>query len=152
MAENKKILLKSSAGDNLYPRASLDNLVDVVGGTTAVHVPTLDSDGRIESRFLPAGMSLLDSDGRIDSRYLPPDFFPPAARVTLSGTVYVSSGALLRDAFQRARDADCKTMKISIVEENAPLKQWYVKNGFVHLGTKKFEFFPFTCGYMEKVL
>jgi hypothetical protein len=98
MAENKKILLKSSAGDNLYPRASLDNLVDVVGGTTAVQVPTLDSDGRIESRFLPTGMSLLDSDGRIDSRYLPPDFFPPAARVTLSGTVYVSSGALLRDA------------------------------------------------------
>jgi ribosomal protein S18 acetylase RimI-like enzyme len=61
-------------------------------------------------------------------------------------------GALLRDAFQRARNADCKTMKISIVEENAPLKQWYVKNGFVHLGTKKFEFFPFTCGYMEKML
>ena len=80
MAENKKILLKSSAGDNLYPRVSIDNLVDVVGGTTAVQVPTLDSDGRI------------------DSRYLPPDFFPPAARVTLSGTVYVSSGALLRDA------------------------------------------------------
>ena len=80
MAENKKILLKSSAGDNLYPRVSIDNLVDVVGGTTAVHVPTLDRDGRI------------------DSRYLPPDFFPPAARVALSGTIYVSSGALLRDA------------------------------------------------------
>ena len=97
MAENKKILLKSSAGDNLYPRASLDNLVNVVGGTTAVQVPTLDSSGHIESRFLPETMSLLDSDGRIDSRYLPPDFFPPAARVTVSGTVYVSSGALLRD-------------------------------------------------------
>ena len=80
MAENKKILLKSSAGDCLYPRVSIDNLVDVVGGTTAVQVPTLDSDGRI------------------DSRYLPPDFFPPAARVTLNGTIYVSSGALLRDA------------------------------------------------------
>ena len=80
MAENKKILLKSSAGENLYPRVSIDNLVDVVGGTTAVQVPTLDSDGRI------------------DSRYLPPDFFPPAARVTLNGTIYVSSGALLRDA------------------------------------------------------
>ena len=74
MAENKKILLKSSAGDNLYPRVSIDNLVDVVGGTIAVQVPTLDSDGRI------------------DSRYLPPDFFPPAARVALSGTIYVSSG------------------------------------------------------------
>ena len=98
MAENKKILLKSSAGDNLYPRASIDNLVDVVGGTTVVRVPTLDSDGHIESRFLTNGMSLLDSDGRIDSRYFPPDFFPPAARVALSGTIYVSSGALLRDA------------------------------------------------------
>ncbi len=97
MAENKKILLKSSAGDNLYPRASLDNLVDVVGGTTAVQVPTLDSDGHVARQFLPETMSLLDSDGRIDSRYLPPDFFPPAARVTVSGTVYVSSGALLRD-------------------------------------------------------
>ena len=97
MAENKKILLKSSAGDNLYPRVSIDNLVDVAGGTTAVHVPTLDSSGHIESRFLPTGMSLLDSDGRIDSRYLPPDFFPPAARVALNGTIYVSSGALLRD-------------------------------------------------------
>ena len=92
MAEKKKILLKSSAGDNLYPRASIDNLVDVVGGTTVVRVPTLDSDGHIESRFLPTGMSLLDSDGRIDSRYFPPDFFPPAARVALSGTIYVSSG------------------------------------------------------------
>ena len=97
MAENKKILLKSSAGDNLYPRASLDNLVDVVGGTTAVQVPTLDSNGHVARQFLPETMSLLDSDGRIDSRYLPPDFFPPAARVTVSGTVYVSSGALLRD-------------------------------------------------------
>ena len=24
--------------------------------------------------------------------------------------------------------------------------------GFVHTGTKKFDFFPFTCGYMEKQL
>jgi len=98
MAENKKILLKSSAGDCLYPRVSIDNLVDVVGGTTAVQVPTLDSDGHVASQFLPNGLSLLDSDGRIDSRYLPPDFFPPATRVTLNGTIYVSSGALLRDA------------------------------------------------------
>lgn len=60
-------------------------------------------------------------------------------------------GALLADAFQRACDAGCKKMNISIVEENTPLQLWYVQNGFVHTGTKKFEFFPFTCGYMEKV-
>jgi len=98
MAENKRILLKTSAGDCLFPRVSIDNLVDVTGSTRTVQVPTLDSEGHIESRFLPTGMSLLDSDGRIDSRYLPPDFFPPAARVALNGTIYVSSGALLRDA------------------------------------------------------
>lgn len=32
------------------------------------------------------------------------------------------------------------------------LRKWYEKLGFVHVGTQKFEFFPFTCGYMEKVL
>ena len=26
------------------------------------------------------------------------------------------------------------------------------KLGFKHIGTKKFDFFPFTCGYMEKDL
>ncbi len=38
---------------------------------------------------------------------------------------------------------------ISITEENTVLKNWYTENGFIHTGTKKFEFFPFTCGYME---
>lgn len=38
---------------------------------------------------------------------------------------------------------------ISITEENIVLKNWYIANGFIHTGTKKFEFFPFTCGYME---
>ena len=59
---------------------------------------------------------------------------------------------LLNDAFQRARDAGCRKMNISIVEENKQLRTWYEYYGFVHTGTKKFEFFPFTCGYMEKEL
>ncbi len=25
-----------------------------------------------------------------------------------------------------------------------------IRDSFVHTGTKKFDFFPFTCGYMEK--
>lgn len=37
-----------------------------------------------------------------------------------------------------------------IVEENNVLKKWYESFGFVHIGTQKFDFFPFTCGYMEK--
>ena len=28
----------------------------------------------------------------------------------------------------------------------------YEQNGAVHTGTKKFDFFPFTCGYMVKEL
>ena len=37
---------------------------------------------------------------------------------------------------------------VSIIEENAVLKNWYIAYGFVHTGTKKFEHLPFTSGYM----
>lgn len=59
---------------------------------------------------------------------------------------------LLEHAFGKAREHECTKMKIGIVEENQVLRKWYEKFGFVHVGTQKFEFFPFTCGYMEKVL
>ena len=51
--------------------------------------------------------------------------------------------ALLNDAFERAKKEGSKKINIGIVEEN---------QGFLHIGTKKFDFFPFTCGYMEKGL
>ena len=57
---------------------------------------------------------------------------------------------LVRHAFDNAGESHCKKIDIGIVEENVILKQWYEKLGFVHIGTKKFDFFPFTCGYMEK--
>lgn len=41
-------------------------------------------------------------------------------------------------------------MKLGIVEENKVLRAWYESLGFSHSGTEKFDFFPFTCGYMEK--
>ena len=40
-------------------------------------------------------------------------------------------------------------IKIGIIEENTVLKNWYIANGFVHTGTKKFEHLPFTSGYLE---
>lgn len=40
-------------------------------------------------------------------------------------------------------------IKIGIIEENTVLKNWYIANGFVHIGTKKFEQLPFTSGYLE---
>lgn len=59
---------------------------------------------------------------------------------------------LLEHAFENAHGQGCVKMKIGIVEENQVLRKWYEKFGFVHVGTEKFEFFPFTCGYMEKLL
>lgn len=59
---------------------------------------------------------------------------------------------LLKNAFDRARNMGCKKMNIGIVEENQVLRKWYESYGFVHIGTQKFDFFPFTCGYMTKEL
>lgn len=57
---------------------------------------------------------------------------------------------LLMNAFEVARELGCIKMNIGIVEENIALREWYEAFGFVHVGTQKFDFFPFTCGYMEK--
>ena len=56
---------------------------------------------------------------------------------------------LVRHAVEQARKAGYETLDLSIVEENQVLRKWYEQNGAVHLYTKKFDFFPFTCGYME---
>lgn len=53
-------------------------------------------------------------------------------------------------ALMTAADRGCKKVNIGIVEENKKLRTWYEKLGADHIGTKKFDFFPFTCGYMEK--
>ena len=51
---NKKILLKSTSGDALFPRTSIDNLVDAVGSTVSVSVPVLDANGKLDSSYLPS--------------------------------------------------------------------------------------------------
>ena len=58
-------------------------------------------------------------------------------------------GRLLARAVSAAEDAGCTVMNIGIVEENRTLRQWYERCGAVHCGTAKFDFFPFTCGYMK---
>ena len=58
-------------------------------------------------------------------------------------------GRLLRHAVETARARNCTRMNLSIVEENTTLRKWYERNGAVHTGTEKFDFFPFTCGYMR---
>lgn len=59
---------------------------------------------------------------------------------------------LLHHAFAEAAARGQRVMTIGIVEENRRLRRWYERFGFTHTGTQKFDFFPFTCGYMRKVL
>lgn len=59
---------------------------------------------------------------------------------------------LLKHAFEMAKELGCSKVNIGIVEENQVLRKWYESFDFVHLGTRKFDCFPFTCGYMERRL
>ncbi len=59
---------------------------------------------------------------------------------------------LVNDAIEKVRTVGKDKIEIGIVEENVKLRKWYEKLGFIHTGTKKFDFFPFTCGYLEKSL
>lgn len=59
---------------------------------------------------------------------------------------------LIDHAFCLARELGYNVMNIGIVEENVRLCEWYKKAGAVHVGTQKYDFFPFTCGYMKKEL
>ncbi len=58
-------------------------------------------------------------------------------------------GRLLRHAMKTAAERGCAVMNLSIVEENTVLRKWYERFGAVHTGAEKFDFFPFTCGYMK---
>lgn len=57
---------------------------------------------------------------------------------------------LLEHAYKSAAEHGCRLINIGIVEENQKLRKWYEQNGAVHTGTIKYDFFPFTCGYMVK--
>lgn len=59
---------------------------------------------------------------------------------------------LLEHAFGEARKMGCSQVNIGIVEENEKLRKWYEAHGAEHIRTEKYDFFPFTCGYMKKML
>ena len=58
-------------------------------------------------------------------------------------------GRLLGHAMETAREQHCSVMNLSIVEENTVLRKWYERSGAVHTHTEKYDFFPFTCGYLK---
>lgn len=59
---------------------------------------------------------------------------------------------LLEHAFAEAGKMGCSQINIGIVEENVKLRKWYEAHGVEHIGTENYDFFPFTCGYMKKML
>ena len=59
---------------------------------------------------------------------------------------------LLNYAENAVKEQNGKTIKIGIIEENTTLKNWYIKNGFIHTGTRRFEHLPFTVGFLEKTI
>ena len=59
---------------------------------------------------------------------------------------------LLDHAEEMAKNAGCYVINIGIVEENKALRKWFEDRGFVHIAKNKFEFFPFTSGFMKKLL
>ena len=59
-------------------------------------------------------------------------------------------GKLLLDyAKDAAKASGGNVIKIGMIEESTVLKNWYIANGFVHIGTKKFDHLPFSSGYLE---
>ena len=59
-------------------------------------------------------------------------------------------GKLLLDfAKEKVMSLGGRKIKIGIIEESTVLKNWYIQNGFVHTGIKKYDHLPFTSGYME---
>lgn len=60
--------------------------------------------------------------------------------------------SLLMHAISEAKSHGCTIMHLGYVYENERLRHWYEDYGFTFTGTQKFDFFPFTCGYMERPL
>lgn len=56
---------------------------------------------------------------------------------------------LLKHSIEQAKSHGFTRMVTGIFEDKAELRTWFENNGFVHTGTKKYDFLPFMFGYME---
>ena len=57
--------------------------------------------------------------------------------------------ALLDFCKAKTRQLGGNRITVGIIEEHTILREWYLVNGFVHTGTKKYDHLPFTVGFME---
>jgi ribosomal protein S18 acetylase RimI-like enzyme len=49
----------------------------------------------------------------------------------------------------KAIELGANKVTLGMIDDNQPLKNWYIKNGFVNIGLRKIDQAPFTVGYME---
>jgi len=52
----------------------------------------------------------------------------------------------------KARENGAVKIRLGMIDDNTVLKKWYLKNGFINVGFKKYENAPFTVGNMECIL
>jgi ribosomal protein S18 acetylase RimI-like enzyme len=52
----------------------------------------------------------------------------------------------------KALELGAKKITLGMIDDNKKLKNWYIENGFINVGFKKFEKAPFTVGFMELTL
>ena len=57
--------------------------------------------------------------------------------------------SLVNYAVTTVKNYGSNKISIGIIEENTLLKNWYLKLGFNHISTHKFEHLPFTVGFMK---
>lgn len=60
--------------------------------------------------------------------------------------------SLIEHCKRKVKEFGGTKIVIGIIEESTILKDWYIKNGFVHVSTMRFQHLPFTVGYMEWVV
>lgn len=59
-------------------------------------------------------------------------------------------GKLLLDfAKEKSKELSAEILFVDFIEEHTQLKNWYIKNGFSHTGTEKYDHLPFTVGKAE---
>lgn len=59
---------------------------------------------------------------------------------------------LLDFCIDKAIDLNVDKVVLGMIDDNLKLKNWYLNNGFINVGFKKFEKAQFTVGYMERLL
>ena len=56
---------------------------------------------------------------------------------------------LLEFCKNKAFELGANKIIIGMIDDNNKLKNWYIRNGFINVGYKKYDKAPFTVGFME---